>query len=153
MILKGRVEFDSARIEIEKSTDNGEFLFLDQGSEDLAFLLNGANRVVDVLDGTQIEEIGVRSVGVQVRGDGRSDLGDEVLNVFRCRGALGLELVHGGLNDPAPGVSQDHDEWSLKTRGRKFHACQKGWGNHVSGDSEHDEISEALIKDKFGGDS
>src|SRR6266404_7823882 len=107
----------------------------------------GANRVMD-------EGIGVTGEwGVEKRLERRTyavDDGAQVSRILKRRGAL--KTFEGSEDDPATGVTEDDNKASVKPGRRELHAADLRRSDDVAGDTDDEEVAEALVEDELGRD-
>jgi hypothetical protein len=80
----------------------------------------------------------------------RADTANDRLNVFGGDGFFSFERVQCRSDGAAFGVSHDNDKLGLGRGGGEFDTANLRRRDDISRDSNHEKVSEALIKKNFG---
>ena len=79
------------------------------------------------------------------------DAVDDVLQVGRDRSRLPLELLEGGLDRAALGVTHHDDQLRPERFRGELDRADERWRDDVAGDANDEEVAEALIEDELRG--
>jgi hypothetical protein len=107
----------------------------------------GANCVMD-------EDVGVVGEGGIEKGLERwtysLDDGAQVSRVLKRRGTL--KTFKGSEDGTASGVAEDDNKTSVKPGSRELDAADLRGSDDVAGDTDNEEVAEALVEDELGWD-
>lgn len=164
-LVKARGRLDGGDRAVEELNDAGfkgvlgayyrEAIVLNELFEELRPVPEVIDRGANVGANCMLDE------AVGVAGDGRVEQGLERrpnsihdrAEITRALMAYGIvKTLEGGQNGTAAGVSKDDNKTGVESGSRELDAADLRGGDDVAGDTDDEEIPEALVEDEFGGD-
>jgi hypothetical protein len=148
-------EVDNAGFKGVLGADDPEAFVLNELFEQLRTFPEMVGRGTDVRTNCVMDEgVGVVGEGGVEKGlEGWAyalDDGTQVSRVLKRRGTL--KAFKGSEDGTATGVTEDDNKTSVKPGSRELDAADLRGSDDVAGDTDNEEVAEALVKDEFGWD-